>query len=339
MNRTIFDEVNLGHLHLKNRLVRSATWEALAARDGSPSQEQTAVYEDLAAGGAGCIITGFTSIDDQDGAFGGMARISRSELIHGWAQIAKKAHAGNVPIIMQLAMGEFVRDGRCLEPDDLSRMQIAEVARLFGDAAGRAKEAGYDGVQIHAAHGFYLSRFISPAYNHRRDEYGGAAGRTKLLLDVLKEVRDKARGLHVTMKINCSDFLPGGLTPDEALSICLKMEHEGLDSVEVSGNGTSVSGVRAGINEGYFLPFARKLKQICSLPVILVGGHRSVENMNKIVNDDGIDLLSLSRPFIREPALINRWQSGDTSPSKCISCNMCYNTPGHKCIFVLRGEA
>lgn len=332
--KTIFDEADLGNLHLKNRVIRSATWEALAHEDGSPSDEQLRIYDELAKGGVGGIITGFTSVDRNDCYFGGMARLSDDSLISGWAKLAEISHAQKVPVIVQLAMGEFVRNGNVLEPNDLSSAQVAEVINLFGDAARRAKSAGFDGVQIHAAHNFYLSRFISPAYNHRTDSYGGdVKGRAKILLDILADMKRKAPDFHITLKINCSDFMFGGLTSNEALETILLMEKAGLDSVEISGNGTSVAGIKAGRNEAYFLPFAKELKKVTHLPIILVGGHRSIENMNKIVYEDGIEFLSVSRPLIREPDLIKRWKSGNITPSKCVSCNACYRTPGHRCKF------
>ena len=337
--KTIFDEVKLNHLTLKNRIVRSATWEALADTQGAPVGEQINIYDELAAGGVGMVITGFTSVDANDSYFGGMARISDDALGKKWTQVAEVAHRHQVPIIMQLAMGEFVRDGRRIEPDDLTVEQVHEIVCLFGDAGARAKAADFDGVQIHAAHGFYLSRFISPAYNTRTDEYGGSvSGRASILTEILADIKKKAPGIHVTMKINCSDFIHGGLSPEDALETILIMEKAGLDSVEISGNGTSVAGIRAGRDEGYFLPFAKELKNVSSLPIILVGGYRSIECMNDAIEKDGIDMISLSRPLIREPNLIKRWKEGDTAPAKCVSCNACYRTPGHRCIFVLNGH-
>jgi 2,4-dienoyl-CoA reductase-like NADH-dependent reductase (Old Yellow Enzyme family) len=337
--KTIYDQLELGKLILGNRLIRSATWEAMALPDGGPSGEQVRLYEELASGGIGAIITGFTSVDEEDYYFDGMARISNDGLIQRWAPVAEASHKYDIPIIMQLAMGEFVRNGQTLEADDLTADHIQEVIKLFGDAAGRAKNAGFDGVQIHAAHNFYLSRFISPAYNHRTDEYGGnTIGRAKILKDILADMRKKAPGIHITMKINCSDFMPGGLLPEESLEIVKYMADAGLESVEVSANGTSVSGIRAGVNEGYFFDFGKELADQVDIPVILVGGHRSIEHMEEILNNSKIKFLSLSRPLIREPELPKRWKRGDRTPARCVSCNACYRTPGHKCIFVLRGQ-
>ena len=131
------------------------------------------------------------------------------------------------------------------------------------------------------------------------------------------------------------DFMYGGLDENGSMRICLACA-DYLESIEVSGNGTSVGGIKAGVNEAYFEKFALALAKKVEIPVILVGGHRSIEHMNKVLNNGGIEYLSLSRPLVREADLINRWQGGDCSPAKCVSCNMCYHTPAHKCIYRLR---
>lgn len=329
--KRIFESASLGKLTLENRLIRSATWEGLADEAGHVPGELYQVYEGLAKGGVGAIISGFTSVSDDDRYFGGMARLSNDGLIEGHKRLTDICHAENRRVLVQLALGEYHRN---IDIDDMTEADITAVIRLFVDAARRAEEADYDGVQIHAAHNFFLSRFISPAYNHRSDEYGGsAAGRGKIILDILRGVKDAAPGLHVTMKINCSDFMPGGLTSAESLEICQLCADAGMDSIEVSGNGTSVAGIRAGVNEAYFKEFALALADAVSIPIILVGGHRSLESMESVLNEGKIEFLSLSRPLVREPDLPSRWQRGDTAPSKCVSCNMCYQTPGHKCVF------
>jgi len=337
MEKSIFDPVDLHHIHLKNRVLRSATWEALAKPDGSPSAEQILIYEELSKGDIGGIITGFTSVADDDNYFGGMARLSNDTLIQPWSQVADVVHRYGCPVIVQLALGEFIQDGDICEPDQCSVDQIHSLVDMFGDAAKRAKEAGFDGVQIHAAHGFYLSRFISPAHNHRIDVYGNnTTGRAKILLDILQDIQKKAPGIHVTMKINGNDFMFNGLEPSASAVICAIMEKAGIDSIEVSGNGTSVAGIHPGREEGYFLPFAKEIQKACNVPLILVGGHRSIEHMNDVINKEGIEMLSISRPLVREADLIKRWKNGDTSPAQCVSCNMCYQTPGHRCVFVLK---
>ena len=337
----IFEAAVLGKLPLKNRLLRSATWEGLADEAGHMPENLYQVYERLAQGGVGAIITGFTSVANDDHYFGGMMRLSDDKLIKEHQRLVNICHAENTPVIVQLALGEYNSpQGRDMTIDDMTADDIGKVRELFVAAAKRAAAAGYDGVQIHAAHNFFLSRFISPAYNHRQDEYGGSAvARGKILLDILQGIKAASPQLHVTLKINCSDFIAGGLTPQESMLICQMLDVNSIDSIEVSGNGTSVAGIRAGINEAYFKDFALALADMVSIPVILVGGHRSIAGMEQVLNTGSIAFLSLSRPLVREPALPKRWQNGDCAPAKCVSCNMCYQTPGHDCLFVLQNGA
>lgn len=323
--KNIFDSTKTKNLKLKNRLFRSATWEALADENGHFDEEIYRIYDELSAGGVGCIISGFTSVSDSDRYFGGMARLSNDGLISEHKRLTDIVHRNDIPIIAQLALGEYQNK----EIDELTENDIDTIREMFINAADRAVLAGYDGVQIHAAHGFFLSRYISPAHNRRENP-------EQLIIDIAKAVRERHPDLHITMKINSSDFTFGGLDENGSMRICLACSPY-LDSIEVSGNGTSVGGIRSGVNEAYFKRFALALAEKADIPMILVGGHRSIENMNNVLNDGKVEYLSLSRPLIREPDLIDRWQRGECSPAKCVSCNMCYRTPAHKCIFRLRG--
>lgn len=332
--KNIFDEIKLNNLHAKNRLVRSATWEALAYLDGSINEEIYKIYDELARGGIGTIITGFTSVSSDDFYFGGMMRLSEDFLIPQYKKLVDIIHAQNCAAIAQIALGAFYREHYQIEPDEMTIEEIYSVRDNFIAAAVRAKEAGFDGVQIHAAHFFFLSRFISPTFNHRNDEYGGSTeNRIKLVLEILDRIKKAATGLHVTIKINSSDFTVGGLDENESLLICKILSEAGIDSIEVSGNGTSVAWIKPHKNEGYFLDFASKLASEIKTPVILVGGLRSLDFMNEILNETKIEMLSLSRPLLCEPDLPIKFQNKISSESKCISCNRCYSSDCHKCVF------
>lgn len=212
--------------------------------------------------------------------------------------------------------------------------EIRLVINEFIAAAVRAGKAGFDGVQIHGAHFFFLSRFISPAVNHRTDEYGGSVeNRARILLKILKGIRNAAPQLHITIKINCNDFTYGGLTQEESLSICRLLDQAGIDSIEVSGNGTSVGGIKAHVNEGYFVPAAAAIAEAVRCPVIVVGGFRSLDTMEQVLNKTDIELISLSRPLLREPDLPEKMKADPGTVSKCVSCNACYSSQAHKCIF------
>ena len=336
--KKIFESVKLHNITFNNRLIRSATWEGIADIDGNIDDRSYEIYEELAKGGIGGIITGFTSVSNNDNYFEGMMRLSDDKLIPKYKKLVDLIHSYKVPVITQLALGGYYKeiDGNLtmLEPDDMSVDDIKEVINLFVDAGIRAKKCGFDGIQIHAAHFFFLSRFISPSVNHRKDEYGGnTINRSRILVDILRELKKSVPELHITIKINSNDFTFGGLEEDECLEICKILEENGIDSIEVSGNGTSISGIKPHINEAYFMNFAEYLAEKVNIPIILVGGIRSLDTMEDIINNSKIEFLSLSRPLLRDPNFPNKLKNGVDSESKCISCNACYRSNSHKCIF------
>ena len=332
--KTLFDTTTLGHRTLKNRVWRSATWMALADSEGNVTDALVSAYEELAEGGAAVIVTGLTSVVEHDAEIGGGVKFHDDRFISGHRRLTDAVHKHGALVMMQTA----IVDGPI---DELSTEQVEDIVRQFGDAAARAEQAGYDGVQIHAAHFFYLSKFISPLLNHRIDRYGGdQRGRSCILYEILKDMRSKTSpDFLITMKINSTDEYPGGLTTQDFMLTSRLMADAGIDAIEVSANGTSRTGIKAGENEGYFRAAAMALAAYVDTPVVLVGGLRSIEKINQFLNDTKIEYVSLSRPLIREPNLIRRWQAGDTAPSKCVSCNSCYRTPGHQCIFNLRAKS
>lgn len=339
MGRKIFEAVNLHNLTMKNRLIRSATWEGIADFDGAITNEAYEIYSELAKGGVGAIIVGFTDVSQDDYYIHGAMRLSRDELIPQYKKLTDIIHAEDCPVIIQLAMGAFYRKlpnglTQQAEPDNMTEDEIKSVIAMFIQSAKRAEAANFDGVQIHAAHFFFLSRFISPRVNHRNDSYGGnTLKRSRILTEILRGIKSECPSLHVTVKINSSDFIRGGLNESESLEICRILADNGIDSIEVSGNGTSVEGIRAGVNEAYFLDFASTLAENVNVPVILVGGLRSVKTMQTILDTTKIELLSLSRPLLREPDLPAKFLSGKSSESLCISCNACYGSHAHRCVY------
>lgn len=337
--KKLFEHAALGTLELKNRIIRSATWEGLADEKGNVTEKLLTVYKELAEGGAGAIITGYTSVTDDDCYIEAAMRLSNDDLIDSHKKLTEICHEHRTPVIVQLGLGEYNKMEygelkRDVDIMDLTTRDILSVEQYFINAAERAQKAGYDGVQLNAAHGFFLSRFISHACNRRKDTYGGTQrNRNNILIRIIRGIKRKTPDLHISIKLNCSDFMAGGLTPEESFFTCRHCAAEGIGSIEISGNGTSVPGIRAGANEAYFKSFALAFAGEVDVPFILVGGHRSIENMERVLNEGKIGFLSLSRPLIREPDLTKRWMEGDRTPAKCISCNRCYETAGHRCFF------
>ncbi|MBQ8485945.1 MAG: NADH:flavin oxidoreductase [Bacteroidaceae bacterium] len=331
--RTLLDTTTLRQHTLKNRVWRSATWLALADAEGNVTDEIVLAYEKLAKGGVAMIVTGLTSIVKHDAEIGGGVKFYDERFIEGHKRLTNAIHRHNALVMMQTA----IVDGPV---DELSTEQVEDIVRQFGDAAHRAEQAGYDGVQIHAAHFFYLSKFISPLINHRTDRFGGdQRNRTRILYEILKDMRSKtSTNFIITIKINSTDEYPGGLTLQDFMLSSKLMADAGIDAIEVSANGTSHTGIKPYINEGYFRTAAMALAAFVDTPIVLVGGLRSIDKINQYLAETIIEYVSLSRPLVREPNLIQRWQQGDTTPSLCISCNTCYRTPGHQCIFNMRGN-
>jgi 2,4-dienoyl-CoA reductase-like NADH-dependent reductase (Old Yellow Enzyme family) len=350
--KNLFDKTEINGLKLSNRFVRSATWEGMAASDGQVTPRLTDLMVQLARGGVALIISSHAYVrrDGQAGIF--QLGIYDDRLIPDLRNMVSAVHDEGGKIVVQLAHSGLMAkpnligqtplavsqvDGFASSPGKvMTTGEIRGIVAAFGEAARRAKEAGFDGVQIHAAHGYLMSQFLSPAFNKRTDEYGGPVGnRARALLEALKSVRSEVgEGFPVLVKMNSEDCLEGGLTLSDSLKAGSLLEKAGLDAIELSG-GTLVSGKlspsRAGIKsedkEAYFRDAARQFKKEVKLPLILVGGVRSPQVAEKLVREGYADYLSMSRPLIREPDLVKRWQSGDRSRAKCISDNQCFG-PG-----------
>ncbi len=331
-------------MELKNRFVRSATWEGLANPDGFCNNKITAIMEELAQNQVGLIITSHAYINPQGQASSGQLGIYAHRLVESYQEMVERIHQQGSKVIMQINhAGGRGMNSNSIGPSEfhfqnyhcreMTLQEITEVIGDFKDAAIRAKKAGFDGVQIHAAHGFLLSHFLSPFFNRRVDHYGGSLeNRTRIVLEIIQAIRaELGRQFTVIIKINSDDFIDGGFTTEEMVQAVEWLEKTGLDAVELSG-GTSIgqySSSRISKDGGkkeeiYYQDAARLYKQRISIPLILVGGIRSYEAANKLIKEGTADYISLSRPLIREPDLIKRWVSGDRRRSSCISCNKCY---------------
>jgi 2,4-dienoyl-CoA reductase-like NADH-dependent reductase (Old Yellow Enzyme family) len=220
---------------------------------------------------------------------------------------------------------------------EMTQEDMKHAAESFAIAAFRARTAGFDAVQIHAAHGYLLSQFLSPYFNKRKDDYGGKIeNRVRLAVEVLEAIRSAVGpDFPVFIKINSEDFLPDGLTVEDMLAAAEILERAGIDGIEMSG-GTFLSGKNypsrqgkpvPGQPEAYYDAAARCYKENIKTPLMLVGGIRSLEEGEKLVSDGTTDYIALCRPFIREPGLVNRWKSGDRRPALCVSDSGCFK-PG-----------
>jgi 2,4-dienoyl-CoA reductase-like NADH-dependent reductase (Old Yellow Enzyme family) len=325
----LFEQSEINGMVLANRFVRSATWEGLATDDGASTTKLVDLMARLAAGGVGLIITGHTYVRPDGQHSPWQLGIHNDEMIPGLQAMTRAVHDNGGKIVVQLGYG-----GAYLSKSRVGKMtpqDIQELVAAYGIAAMRAKTAGFDGVQIFAAHGFFLSQLLCPRYNDRTDAYGGnIRNRARALLEVLQSVRHHTGDDYpVLVKLNCQDFVENGLTLEDSLHVGMMLEEEGIDAIELSGgllNNPNImqSKIDTEAVEAYFQNEARAFKGKIAVPLILVGGIRSLDVANRLVDEGVADYISMSRPFIRDPDLINRWKTGDLLEAECISCNNCF---------------
>ncbi|MCP4629784.1 MAG: NADH:flavin oxidoreductase [bacterium] len=345
----LFEVGEINGMTLSNRFVRSATWEGMAADDGACTQKLIDLMAALAEGGVGLIITSHAYVSPEGQAGPWQLGAYKDELVPGLESMTKAVHDKGGKIVMQLAHAGYFSfakltgrtpmapsnvEGFAKGPRrEMTAEDIQNVVRAYGQAASRAKLAGFDGVQIHSAHGYLLSQFLSPAFNRRSDQYGGdIRNRARALIEVLDSVRNAVgKNYPVRVKINCQDFIENGLAPEDALQAGIMLVDNGIDAIELSGGvltGGKLSPSRMGIKtedkEAYFQQEAMAFKKKVDVPLILVGGNRSFQVAERLIEDGVADYFSMARPLIREPDLINRWKSGDPSRATCLSDNMCF---------------
>lgn len=344
-----FESARIGALDLPNRFVRSATWEGLAGPGGEVTEPLVGLIRELARGEVGLIVASHAFVAPEGRARPRQLGAHDDGLIPGLARLVAAAHAGGSRIAAQLAHAGFQADpavtglprvapsarvpGEDRAAQELSPEGIARVASAFGQAALRAREAGFDAVQVHAAHTYLLSQFLSPCFNRRRDGYGGPVeNRVRALLEVLAAVRGAVGGDYpVLVKVNSADFLEGGLEEADSIEACRRLARAGMDAIELSGGNLRVPRfhpARPGRilpeEEGYYRATAGSLRPGLGCPLILVGGIRSPGTAERLLADGVADFIALSRPLVCEPDLVRRWAAGDRRPSLCQSDNRCY---------------
>lgn len=343
MPSDVFEPFRINTLELKNRFMRSATWDGSADSTGAVTDGSVALYRELGKGGAGLIVSGYAFVSANGQAAGRQYGAHNDDMIPGLSRMAEVVHQGGAKIALQIVhsginSGYLAGIGETLlavsrmptvnrEHREMTGEEIETIIADFAAAAVRAREAGFDAVQLHGAHGYLMSQFLSPLYNRRDDSWGGTIdNRERFHLEVVRRVRlALGADFPLMIKFGVQDDRERGLTLNDGLQTAQGMEGEGIDAIEVSaGVGTSSQVIREGEAERpYFRERAAAVKKVVKIPVMVVGGIRSLTTARDIVASRDADMVSMCRPFIREPGLIGRWQNGDEAPARCISCNRC----------------
>jgi len=338
----IFTPINAGKLEMRNRIMRSATWDNSADNTGAVTDNSRAVYHELGKGGIGLIVTGYAFVAQNGQVNPGQYGIYSDEMIPGWQRITEDIHNNGGKIAMQIVHGGVVSNylperGVVLQvvsslseiSNEHRKMSEGDIERVIDDfvAAGlRVREAGFDAVQLHGAHGLLMSQCVSPLFNQRTDKWGGnAENRRRFHLEVIRRLRQALGGDYpILIKFGVQDDNEGGLTLGEGVEIARMMEKAGIDGIEISaGIGTSDEVKELKGLEPAFRQRAAAVKQAVGVPVAVVSGIRKLETAIDIIESGDADIVSMSRPFIREPQLVLRWEKGDREAARCVSCNKC----------------
>ena len=374
----LFTPINLGNVQIKNRFIHSATYEVMSLETGEVSDKLVKRYQNLARGEVGLIIPGNMFVHPLGRAYLYHTGIHTDNMIPGLRKLVEAVHQEGGKIAFQLnhagrqttkaligqiplgPSGKGMDPVNFVKPKEMNSDQIQDVIRAFGYAAKRAVEAGVDGIQLHAAHGYLINQFISPFFNHRKDEWGGSDdNRFRFLKEIIFEVRNKIpKGMPILVKLNTQDY-----TPKEGITLSLAKTYAGwLSELEINGLEISCGSAvysfmnmcrgdvpvkelvnnlpfwkkplgklmmknmvgKFDLEEGYNLEAAKLIKPVLGkIPLFVVGGFRKVSQMEEILEKKYADCISMSRPFIREPFIVKKIREGKSESVTCVSCNRC----------------
>jgi 2,4-dienoyl-CoA reductase-like NADH-dependent reductase (Old Yellow Enzyme family) len=376
----LFEETKIAGMNLKNRIIRSATHEGMGDPDGYPLDDLKKLYIRLANGGVGAIITGYVSVQQSGKTLNNMRMFDDDRYVEAYHALNQEIRQYNVPVICQLAHGGLQTTSSVTGMDvvapseyrskvyrnharELSEAEIKEIISSFAKAAKRSKEAGFDGVQFHCAHGYLLSEFLSPFTNKRTDKWGGSTeNRFRIMSEIIDETRNLVDGYPLLVKLTTHEGHKSGIDLNEGIRLSELFQEKGIDALEVSCGGVDdgFNTVRVpelpmeamfhffpGMNNlstfkkmatkimaplmvkrhkplhRFNVSAAQAIKNKIDIPVIVVGGIRSLEEMVSILENEQSDYISLCRPLIIEPNLVKKLEEGRQKKSKCIDCAFC----------------
>jgi len=376
--RKVFSSASLRSLELRNRIIKTATYEGMCP-GGMPSDALIKHHRDLAAGGVGMTTVAYCAVSPNGRTFE-QQMYMRDEILPKLGELTAAVHAEGAAASLQLGhCGYFSRNTmlpghRSLGPSfrlneyglmagvpfarAMTEADIANVIEEFGTAAAKARQAGFDAVELHLGHGYLLNQFLCPATNRRRDEWGGSLdNRARLPLAVVARVRERVGSdFPILAKLNLRDGFRGGFELEDSVGVAQRLETAGVDAIVLSGGFTSRTpfylfrgarplkemievehnplqkltlrffGARIireyPFKEMFFLDDARAVRRAVRMPLVLLGGILSLDNLETAMRE-GFDFVAMGRALIADPDLITRMQTGEATRSRCISCNKC----------------
>jgi 2,4-dienoyl-CoA reductase-like NADH-dependent reductase (Old Yellow Enzyme family) len=368
----LFTAKQIGQVQIRNRFVRAATSETMATNEGQVTDDLIQLHVNLAKGGVGLAILGHAFVHPSGKVSERQTGLHNDDFVRDLKRLTSAVHESGGKIFAQLnyagsqtdadgvepvAPSEshnpvFEKTARALKPDEIER-----IVGYFGQAARRVREASFDGVHLHGGNGYLISEFSSPNTNKREDEWGGdAERRSRFVFEVYRAVRKEVGSdFPITLKMGVVDSVSPGLTTEESCARAQKLEEMGLDGIEVTlgvmnsyldnvRQYVAVSGGRAFGDflfhrvfsepgkQAYYVPYAEQMRKVVKIPIIVAGGMRSTDVMEHVIQSDAADFIAMSRPFIREPDIVNKISMGRKGLVDCTSCNLCLDRDGRNAL-------
>ena len=343
--KNIFDQTQIKSMKLKNRFFRGSVGDC-SFIEGHISEDGFKLYETLSKNEVGTIFTGLVTISDYN-QFDNYPnfRLDKDEYIEEFKKLTSLVHKNGANIMAQLvhignnyfgSEDEIIYcPSKMVNPQtnrtchEMTKKDILRIEDDFVKAAVRAKKAGFDGVELHGAHFYLLSEFLSPIHNHRNDEYGGSdENRARIIIEILEKMRPAVgNDFIISMKINTEEG-EGGITENGVITASKLAEKAGLDIIQLSGTKWFTEKSKT----PFYYEIGKKLADILNIPVIVTGGARDLDNLNEILNNSKIEYFGIARPLICEPDLITRLKNGSTKKPKCVSCNTCLRNAINKSV-------
>ena len=315
----LLEAIRIRNMHLNNRLVMPPMATGKALPDGHVSPEMLAYYKEKSAGGyIGLVVIEHSYVSPEGKAHERQLSVADDSVIDGLKELAEIIHSQGPKTIMQInhagsaassdiigakpvAPSSIDNPRRGSSPRELSKDEISKVVHVFAAAAGRVKAAGFDGVELHSAHGFLLNQFFSPLTNRRHDEYGGEIiNRIRIHVETVKAVREAVGADYpIFIRLGASDYCEGGTTIDDSVVAVRDLETAGVDVLDVSGGfcGYNIPGTRG---QGYFAPLTEALKRAAHIPVILTGGIKDAKTADRLLQEGKADLIGVGRAIMAD---------------------------------------
>ncbi len=351
----LFTATKINDLELTNRFVRSGTWMEKATVDGYITDELLAKYTELAKAKLGMVICGYARVMEDERANDKMIGMYNDEVAASFKALTDVFKANNTPVGIQIAMGgtqihyqgdvkwkiyspsakevkrtDSFGNELIYHVPEMTIEEIQMVQEKFVEAAVRVKNTGFDLVQIHAGHGYFLSQWMNPELNTRDDEYG--QDRTKFIVELYEKMRNAVGSeMNIAIKLNSEEKIADHSNHDEMLRLCQILDTKGIDLIEVSGFAPSRMKVTPE-NESFFSEFTKKLVEVVDCKTMITGGNKTFKQIEKMQMETGVDYIGLSRPLISEPDLIKQWMEDEDFKMRCVSCNHCHRKT-YTCVF------